>query len=166
MKGFSGLEVGTYVERVLLALVLQGRFTLFEGRMEERITIGCEDNLVGLEVERNGADVLSRNRKAIDYAISDVLISHGLNHAGNDDGTGYVVAAKVVGSMAFVQQSLNLLGTHGSQLCFIGFGIVVVLTSYQALAVANHPDFATQTTKDNDGTGETVFRVLGQPLKH
>ena len=93
MEGFGGLEVRTYVERVTLALVLQGCFTLFEGGMEERITVGGKDNLVRLEIERNGANMASVDRKTIDNAISYVLIAHGLNHVGNDDGTGYVVAA-------------------------------------------------------------------------
>jgi len=102
MEGLSGLEVGTYVERVVLTLVLQGCFTLFEGRIEERITIGSENNLVGLEVERDGANMLSRDGKAIDHTISDVLITHGLNHVWNDDGAGRVIAAEFFGGMTFV----------------------------------------------------------------
>ena len=93
MEGFGGLEVWTVVEWVPLALVLQGRFTLFKGRMEEWIAVGGKDNFVRLEVERDGADVLSGNGETIDHTIGDVLVAHGFNHAGNDDGTGNVVAA-------------------------------------------------------------------------
>ena len=53
--------------------------------MEERITVGGEDNLVRLEVERDGADMLSRNGEPVDYAIGNVLISHGLYHVGKND---------------------------------------------------------------------------------
>ena len=127
MEGFGGLEVGTYVERVVLTLVLQGRFTLFEGGMEERITIGGKDNLVRLKVERNGANMASVDRKTIDNAISDVLIAHGLNHAGNDDGAGRVVTEEVVDGFAIRQLAANLLGSHGSQFSFVGLGIVVKL---------------------------------------
>ena len=101
MEGFGGLEMWSDIEWVTLTLVLQGRFTLFEGRIEERITVGGKDNLVGLEVERQGADVLSGNGKTIDNAIGDILLAHGLNHAGNDERTGNVVAAKFIGGMAF-----------------------------------------------------------------
>lgn len=126
MEGFGGLEVGTYVERVLLALVLQGRFTLFEGGMEERITVGGKNNLVRLEVERYGADMLSRNGEPVDNAISNVLIAHSLDHVWNDDGTSCVVTAEVVDGFAIRQLPLNLLGTHGSQFSFVGLGIVVI----------------------------------------
>ena len=34
------------------------------------------------------------------------------------------------------------------------------------MAVANHPDFATQATENDDATGQAVFRMLGQPLEH
>ena len=54
------------------------------------------------------------------------MITHGLNHAGNDDGTGYVVAAEIVGGMPLVQQALHLVGAHGSQFGFVRFGIVEV----------------------------------------
>ena len=127
MEGLGGLEVWTDVQRVVLTLVLQGRFTLFEGGIEEWIAVGGEDNLVRLEVERDGADVLSVDGETIDNTISDVLVAHGFNHAGNDDGTGNVVATKFIGGMAFVQQSLHLFGTHGSQFGFVGFGVVVKL---------------------------------------
>ena len=141
MEGFGGLEVWTVVEWVPLALVLQGLLAFFEGGMEERITVGGEDNLVRLEVERDGADVLSGNGETIDHTIGDVLVAHGFNHAGNDDGTGYVVATKVGSGVAFVQQSFHLLGTHSSQFGFVRLGVVVVFTPNKALAVANHPYF-------------------------
>ena len=126
MEGFGGLEVRTYIEWVLFALVLQGRFTLLEGRIEERKTIGSENNLIGLEVERDGTNMQSGDREPIDHTIGDVLVTHGLNHAGNDDGTGYVVAAEIVGGMPLVQQALHLVGAHGSQFGFVRFGIVEV----------------------------------------
>ena len=60
--------------------------------MEERITVGGKDNLVRLEVERNGADMASVDGETIDYAIGDILVAHSFNHVGNDDGTGNVIA--------------------------------------------------------------------------
>ena len=40
--------------------------------------------------------------ETINNTIGDVLVAHGFNHAGNDDGTGNVVATKVVDGVAFV----------------------------------------------------------------
>ena len=34
------------------------------------------------------------------------------------------------------------------------------------MAVANHPYFATQAAEDDNAARQTVFRVIGQPLKH
>ena len=109
--------------------------------MEERITIGSKDNLVWLEVEWNDKDMATVDGKTIDNTVGDVLLAHGLNHAGNDDGTGCVVAEKVVDGFAIRQLPFNLLGSHGSQFGFVGLGVVVKFTPNQALAVANHPYF-------------------------
>lgn len=126
MEGFGGLKMRTDIERVLLTLMLQGRFTLFEGRMEERITIGSKNNLVRIEVKRDGADMLSWDGETIDDAISDVLVAHGFNHVGNDEGPGRIVAAKFVDSLTLSQLSANLVGTHGSQFSLVRFGIVII----------------------------------------
>ena len=126
MEGFGGLKVGTDVQRVVLALAVQCGLAFFKCGMEEGITVGGKDYLVWLEVERDGTNMLSGDREPIDHTIGDVLVTHGLNHAGNDDGTGYVVAAEVVGGMPLMQQALHLVGAHGSQFGFVRFGIVEV----------------------------------------
>ena len=94
--------------------------------MEERIAVGSKDYLVGLEVECDGANMLSRDDKAIDHTIGDVLVTHGLNHAWNNDRAGCVVAAEIVYGFTISQLSAYLFGTHGSQLSLIGLGVVVI----------------------------------------
>ena len=93
MKCFGGLKVGPDVEWVILALMLQSLLAFCKCGIEERITIRSKNNLIWTEVERNDKNVLTWNRKTIDYAIGDILIAHGFNHAGNDNRTGNVVTA-------------------------------------------------------------------------
>ena len=194
VEGFGGLEVGANVQRVVEPLLLQPCFALIECGHEEGVAVGGEHQFPGLEVEGDDAHVGLRNGESVYYAVRNVLLLHGFQHAWYDGGAGRVVAQQLVDGLALGQLAAHLVGAHGGQLGFGGLGVVVVgglgvgvvgvvggVDSVggvgvvggvgghwggQALAVAYEPQLAAQAAVDGHGGGQTVFGVLGQAGQH
>ena len=141
-------------------------FAFGKGRAQERIAVGSENDIPGLEVEGNHLDVAGVDGETIDHTISDVLLLHRLNHTGNDNRSGDVVAAEFFLSDALRQEASNLVSTHGSEFGLIRFRIVVEDFANNTLTIANHPYLALQSAEDNDRSGEAVFGMFCQTWKH
>ena len=92
MEGFRGLEVGTDVQRVAVALPAQAAFAFFERGTQEGVAVGGQHDFPGLEVEGEDADVVAGYGEPVEDAVADVLLSHGLNHTRDDDGACRIVA--------------------------------------------------------------------------
>ena len=92
MECLSGLKSRTDVQRVCVSLLFQPLLTLIQSWAKKGVSVGGHDYFPRLEVEGYLADVLFVDGETIDHTIGDVLIAHGLNHAGNDDGTRRIVA--------------------------------------------------------------------------
>ncbi len=178
MEGFCGLEVGTDVQGVGLALVTQALFAFFQSGTEKGIAVGGEDQFPGLEVEGDDGDVLTGNGKSVDDGISDVLLAHGFYHVWENDGPCSVVVQQFVLCGALGHLAAGFVGTHGSQLGLVGLGVLIVLgggllvmgvangrgqRGHQTVAVADKPQLARHPAVD-DGRGcHAVFGMLGQP---
>ncbi len=111
------------VERVCSALVGEAFLGVVERGAEERVAVGGENDLPGLEIERDNPDMLLGDGESIDDGVGLVLLLHGLEHAGDDGlASGVVVEVMVV--------RLGRGGDDGSttlgQLLLVGFGVVVV----------------------------------------
>ena len=165
MEGFRSLKCAD-VQRVFLALLLELLLTLGKGGTEHGVAVAGQHDVPRAEVEGDEADVKSIDGKTIDDTVGDILLAHGFQHVGNDDGTGNVVTQQLVLSHTRSQQPLYLLGTHGGQFCLSRFGVVEELSVNHTLTVANHPYLPVQTAIDDCRAGQSVFRVLHQPLEH
>ena len=122
-----------------------------------------------MEVEGENAHLLLWNGEAVDHGVGLVLVLHGLQHVGDDGGTGGVVDKEMLFGLV---AGLNDGGPLFGQLLFVGLGVVVVGVDdwclwrddapYEALAVAHHPYLAAQAAVDDARGGEPLFGMLGQ----
>ena len=85
MKAFCGLE-SSDVQRVFLTLLLELLFTFCKGGTEHRVAIAGQHYFPRTEIKGDDANVVSINGETIDDTIGDVLLAHGFQHMGNDDG--------------------------------------------------------------------------------
>ncbi len=92
-----------------------------EGGFKEGIAIGGEDELPGLEVEGEDADMLLRDLEAIDNGIGDVLVLHRLEHMGDDGLAGGIVMEKMIARLRTGEDDgSSLFG----ELLLVGLGVV------------------------------------------
>ena len=160
-EGLGGLELA-YVQRVLLALEGQQALALVECGTEEGIAVRGEDYLPGLEVEGDDAHLGHGYGESVDDGIGLVLLLHGLEHVGDDEGACLVVGEEMFGRQV---AATDVGGALFSQQLLGGLGVVVVLVADEALAVAHHPHLAAQSAEDDARGGESLFGVLGEPFK-
>ena len=170
-EGFGGHEGRADVERVFLALFCQPGLALGKRRAEKRVAVGGEDDVPGLEVERDEANMTLVDRETVDHAVAVVLVLHGLEHAGDNGlagSIGYFLATDGYGIRRMGKPLLIFgtgyddVGTMLSQFCFVGFGIVEKLVAHQTLAIAHEPDFAAQATVDDCRGCHALLGVLLQ----
>lgn len=159
-EGFRGLE-GSDIEWVVAALLLEALLGFGECGQEEGIAIGGKYDFPGLEVEGDDAHALLRYRKSVDDGIGFVLLLHGFEHVWNDGVAGGVVMEEMFsGQTAAADDVGTLLG----KFLFVGLGIVIVLSTDETVAVANHPYFAVKTAIYYGRSGEALLRMEGKSL--
>ena len=125
---------------------------------EEWVAIGSQHDFPRLEIERENSHILLWYAETINYGIGDILVLHRFEHV-RDNGLPRCIVDE---ELFLVVACVDDIGTLLRQLGLIGLGIIVVFTANQTLAVAYHPDFPAQSTKDDAGSGESFFRMLGE----
>ena len=148
----GGLK-GTDVQRIVGELPGEGCLRGLEGGAEEGVAVGSQDDLLGLEVEGEDADMLLGDGCAVDDGVLDILLLvHDAYHVGDDGLAGGVVGEEGFG----VGAAADDVGTAGCEDGFVGLGVVEELAVDHAEAVANHPYLAAQAAEDDGGGGQPV----------
>ena len=144
-------------QRVGGKLIGEGCLTLLKCRKKKRIAVAGKHHFAA---KGYGDDfhLLHRNRESVEHRKAYVLVVAGLHNLCYDTVTPHIMLPEGgYVCLAFCQHLMDDGGSFMGDTVLIGFGVVVVNVVNQALTVAYHPYFMTQTTVDGCARGHTFL---------